>query len=182
MGIERALALLNEKIKKHRNKRMGRLRARYWKLLFAECGSDLKVNGKPWIYSPHKIHVGDHFIINGRCTIAPRGEVHIGNYVTMSRGSQITAGTLDVSTWPNEGYKEHRHTQGDVYIGDGAWLCINSIVLPGVHITGKGVIVAAGAVVTKDITEDYVVYGGVPAKLVKRLTPEEYTEEKKDDI
>lgn len=42
-------------------------------------------------------------------------------------------------------------------------------MLPGVDISGKGVIVAAGAVVTHDITEDYVVVAGVPAKVVKRL-------------
>lgn len=36
-------------------------------------------------------------------------------------------------------------------------------------ISGKGVIVAVGAVVTKDITEDFVVVAGVPVKIVKRL-------------
>lgn len=61
------------------------------------------------------------------------------------------------------------HIEKDVYIADGTWLCVNSIVLPGVSITGKGVIVAAGAVVTKDITENFVVVGGILAQIVKRL-------------
>ena len=147
----------------------GRQRARYYQLVLAECGTHLKVNGKPVIYTPSMVHIGNHFTINNGCQISPRGKVYISDYVTMSRGSQITAGSLDSKHWINEEYKKHIHTQGDVFIGEGTWLCIDSIVLPGVHITGKGVIVSAGAVVTHDITEDYVVVGGVPAKIVKRL-------------
>lgn len=56
-----------------------------------------------------------------------------------------------------------------MYISGGAWLCVNSIILPGAHITGKGVIVAAGAVVASDITDDFVIVGGIPARIIKRL-------------
>lgn len=157
---------------KHREKnylRRGRFWARYYRLLFAECGTHLQMNGKPVIWSPEKIHIGNHVTINQGAQICPRGEVYIGDYVTMSRGSQITAGGLDTNDWTDERFKERRHIQAPVYIGEGTWLCVNSVVLSGVSITGKGVIVAAGAVVTKDITEDYVVVGGVPAKIVKRL-------------
>lgn len=41
--------------------------------------------------------------------------------------------------------------------------------MPGVSITGKYVVIAAGSVVTKDINDDYSVYGGCPAKLIKRF-------------
>ena len=156
----------------------GRCRSRYYRLLLAECGPYFTVNGKPKIFSPDYVHIGSHFTINDRCQIATRGQIYIGDYVTMSRGSQITAGSLDTSNWIDGKYKEHEHTEGDVYIGEGTWLSINSIVLPGVKITGKGVIVAAGAVVTHDITEDYVVVGGVPARIVKRLD----TSDKKGNI
>ncbi|WP_049895859.1 acyltransferase [Oribacterium sp. NK2B42] len=144
-------------------------RSRYFGLVFAECGTHLKVNGKPLVFQPHKIHVGDHFTINNGAQIAPRGEVYIGDYVTMSRGSQITAGSLDTSQWVNGQYKDHIHKQEDVYIGEGTWMGVNSIVLAGVHITGKGVVIAAGAVVTHDFTEDYVIIGGVPARIIKDL-------------
>ena len=87
----------------------------------------------------------------------------------MSRGSQITVGQLDLSKWIEEEGKVRSHIEPPVYIADGCWLCINSIVLPGVKITGKGVVVAAGAVVASDITEDYVLVGGVPAKIIKKL-------------
>lgn len=50
-------------------------------------------------------------------------------------------------------------------IGDGAWLARNVIVMPGIHI-GAGAIVAAGAVVVKDVEPNTVV-GGVPARVIK---------------
>lgn len=90
--------------------------------------------------------------------------------MSISRGAQITAGQLDTSNWKEDRLQKILdHINRNVYIGDGTWLCVNSIVLPGVKITGKGVIVAAGAVVNKDITEDYVLVGGVPAKIIKKL-------------
>ena len=147
----------------------GKMRAHYLKLVLAECGPCLTINGKPTIYEPHKIHLGNHVTINNGCQISPRADVYIGDHVTMSRGSQITAGSLDTENWAEGNYLKREHTQGEVHIAEGAWLCINSIVLPGVRITGKGVIVAAGAVVTKDITEDFVVVGGAPARIVKDL-------------
>ena len=147
----------------------GKIRAKYYKLAMAECGSGLVIFGKPLIFHPQKIHMGSHVTINNGCQISPRADIYISDYVTMSRGSQITAGTLDMNHWSNERYKEHVHTQGEVFLGEGTWLCVNSIVLPGVHITGKGVVVAAGSIVTHDITEDYVVVAGSPAKIVKKL-------------
>ena len=87
----------------------------------------------------------------------------------MSRGSQITAGQLDIGLWMKERDKVHSHESKPVYIADGTWLCINSIVLPGVTISGKGCIVAAGAVVTNDIDEDYIIVGGIPAKKIKNI-------------
>lgn len=141
----------------------------YLKHVLAECGDNLTIFGKPIIYEPQKIHIGNNVTINNGVQISPRADVFLGDYVTLSRGSQITAGTLDTENWKDEGYKKHIHTAKTVRLAEGTWLCVNSIVLPGVNISGKGVIVAAGAVVTEDITEDYVVVAGVPARIVKKL-------------
>ena len=54
-----------------------------------------------------------------------------------------------------------------VRIGDDAWLGANVTVLPGVTI-GNGAVVAAGAVVSRDVEENTVV-GGVPARVLRRL-------------
>ena len=167
------LARFIQRIKDKQYYRCGKWLARYYRLLLAECGTHFQINGKASIGDPHMVHIGNHVTLNNLVQICPRAEVYIGDYVTMSRGAQITAGTLDLQQWSNERYKLHIHTQAPVHIGEGAWLCVNSIVLPGVSITGKGVVVAAGAVVTNDITEDYCVVGGVPAKIIRFLDEDE---------
>ena len=153
---------------------VGNARAHYYKQVFKECGEGLIIKGKPIIYHPEKIHVGDIVTINSGVQLCPRGEIYIGNHVVMSRGSQITAGQLDIGLWMKERDKVHSHESKPVYIADGTWLCINSIVLPGVTISGKGCIVAAGAVVTNDIDEDYIIVGGIPAKKIKTLSSKRF--------
>lgn len=54
-----------------------------------------------------------------------------------------------------------------ITVKNGAWIGANSIILPGVTI-GKNTVVAAGAVVTKSFG-DYVIIGGVPAKVIKTI-------------
>lgn len=59
-----------------------------------------------------------------------------------------------------------------IRIGNDVWIGANVIILPGVHI-GDGAILAAGAVVTKDV-DDYAIVGGVPAKVIRyRFSKEE---------
>ncbi len=58
-----------------------------------------------------------------------------------------------------------------VVIEDDAWLGTNAVVLPGVTV-GRGAVVGAGAVVTRDIPP-YTVVAGVPARVVRRLQPTE---------
>ncbi|MEL6132498.1 MAG: acyltransferase [Bacteroidota bacterium] len=60
---------------------------------------------------------------------------------------------------------------GEIIIKDDAWVATRAMVLKGVTI-GKGAVVAAGAVVTKDVP-DYCVAAGIPAKVIKRLQPQE---------
>lgn len=60
--------------------------------------------------------------------------------------------------------------QGDsepkpIVIGDDVWIGARSIILKGVHI-GKGAVIAAGAVVSRDVPE-YAIVGGVPARVIK---------------
>lgn len=54
-----------------------------------------------------------------------------------------------------------------IHIGKNVWIGANSVVLPGVTV-GDGAVIAAGAVVTRDVPENTVV-GGVPAKFIKAI-------------
>jgi acetyltransferase-like isoleucine patch superfamily enzyme len=63
-----------------------------------------------------------------------------------------------------------RHIENKpIVIGDQCWIGAGAIILPGVEITGEYVVVAAGAVVTKNVEESRVVLAGSPARIVKYL-------------
>lgn len=62
--------------------------------------------------------------------------------------------------------KGHPKSKGDVIIGNDVWVGMNSMILSGVHI-GNDAIIAAGAIVTKDV-EPYSIVGGNPARVIKK--------------
>jgi acetyltransferase-like isoleucine patch superfamily enzyme len=66
-------------------------------------------------------------------------------------------------------YNEGKEIIGKVLLKKGAFIGMNSTIMPGVTI-GEGAIVAAGSVVTKDV-ESFTVYGGVPAKKIRDYFP-----------
>jgi heptaprenylglycerol acetyltransferase len=68
-------------------------------------------------------------------------------------------------------YNEGKEIIGNVTIKKGAFIGMNTTIMPGVTI-GEGSVVAAGSVVTKDI-EPFTVYGGVPAKKIRDYFPKE---------
>ncbi|MGN9105593.1 DapH/DapD/GlmU-related protein [Oliverpabstia intestinalis] len=79
--------------------------------------------------------------------------------------------------------------KGDIRVDDDVWIGYGASIMSGVHI-GQGAVVAAGAVVTKDVPP-YAIVGGVPAKVIKyRFEPEmieellkvDYSELTKEDI
>lgn len=110
-----------------------------------------------------KVHMGEYARIGRDCEL--HGEVHLGNHVLMA--PECVFYTVN---------HEHRNpdipmdSQGDsemepTFVGNDVWLGRRVMVMPGVHI-GDGCIVAAGAVVTKDLPP-YCVVGGIPAKIIK---------------
>lgn len=81
------------------------------------------------------------------------GGVKIGSYVTISYGVTILTAGLKADGYPDICMCPMReHIFAPVTIGDGVWLCANSMVMPGVTIAPK-IIVAAGSVVTKVSTQ-----------------------------
>jgi maltose O-acetyltransferase len=126
-------------------------------------GKNIKIQRSVYIGSGNNIVIGNNCQIN---ELARLDNVVIGNNVMIARES-IILGKMhesnDVNVPMNEqGVKDVRQT----IIEDDVWLGLRVVVMPGVTIS-KGTIIAAGAVVTKD-TEPFSIYGGVPAKLIKR--------------
>jgi maltose O-acetyltransferase len=115
--------------------------------------------GECQITGNHKLlHVGD-FSFVGRATIQLLASVIVGNNVIINDGVRILTGTHDVND-------EHFQLRTkSVRISDYAWICTGALILPGVTI-GEGGVVAAGAVVTRDVPA-YNIVAGNPAKTVR---------------
>lgn len=113
---------------------------------------------RPLGRNPQPMMVGNNCVINRRCTLDGRGGLRLGNNVSISPEVMLITSN-HVKDDPNFGVEDK-----PIVIGDYAWVGSRATVLPGVTI-GKGAIVAAGAVVTKDVPP-YAVVGGVPAKII----------------
>lgn len=111
-----------------------------------------------WIVAPSKLVIGESAVVGDHAILDAREGLTIGRNVNLSTNVAIWTGQHDYQA-SNFGYKG-----GPVRIGDYAWLSFRTTILPGV-IVGEGAIVAAGAVVTKDVAP-YTVVGGVPAKVI----------------
>lgn len=110
------------------------------------------------------IHVGDQFLANYNVTILDIRDVIIGDYVMIGPNTLIT--TINHPMYPS-GRRKHLGIAKPVKIGNDVWIGGNAIILPGVTI-GNNCVIAAGAVVTKDVPDNSLV-GGVPAKLIRTL-------------
>ena len=108
--------------------------------------------------------IGDYTRIGLHNTII--GPVTIGNHVNLAQGITVTALNHNFSE-PGKRIDEQGVSTGQVVIGDDVWIGANAVVLPNVSI-GCHSVIAAGAVVTKDVPDGCVV-AGVPAKIIKRL-------------
>ena len=94
--------------------------------------------------------------------------IHIGNGVRLLNRTQIIAHNRDLTGYaPGLAVKDLDYVVKDVFIEDDASIMSNSILLPGVRV-GKGAVVAAGSVVTRDVMP-YTMVAGVPAREIKRF-------------
>lgn len=132
------------------------------------CGENLECFGKTETLFPKNIKIGNNCKINSNVYINARSGITIGDDVTLSHGTKIISTGYDIEHWVNTGEKKHI-SDSPIYIGNHCWIGTNAIILPGVEITGNFVVVAAGAVVSNNITESRVVVGGVPAKIIKHI-------------
>ena len=112
------------------------------------------------------ITIGKNVFLNMGCKFQDQGGIFIADGSLI--GHNVVLATLNHAMDPAD-----RATMipAPIHIGKRVWIGANATVLPGVTI-GDGAIVAAGAVVTKDVPENTVV-GGVPARVMRKIGKEE---------
>ena len=108
--------------------------------------------------------IGDHTRIGLHNTII--GPVDIGSHVNLAQGITVTALNHNFSDTKKR-IDEQGVITNPVTIEDDVWVGANAVILPGVTI-GEHCVVAAGAVVTKDVPPHSLV-AGVPAKVIKKI-------------
>ncbi len=108
------------------------------------------------------IKVGKGVFINSGCCFQDQGGIEIGDDALI--GQQVVIATLNHDLDPE---KRANMFPAPVKIGKRVWIGAHATVCPGVTV-GDNSVVAAGAVVTKDVPENSVV-AGVPAKIIKQI-------------
>ncbi len=108
------------------------------------------------------IKVGKNVFINSGCCFQDQGGIEIGDNVLI--GQQVVIATLNHDFTPE---KRGNMFPAPVKIGKRVWIGAHATILSGVTI-GDNAVIAAGAVVTKDVPANTVV-GGVPAKIIKNI-------------
>ncbi|MCH4890656.1 acyltransferase [Acidaminobacter sp. JC074] len=114
---------------------------------------------------PGNIYIGQNSYINGGFIQAsPSSKIVIGDNCLISYNVHLRT---ESHQYINKFIliNEQGHTEGDIIIGDDVWIGYGAQIMNGVNI-GRGAVIAAGSVVTKNV-EEYSVVGGVPAKKIK---------------
>lgn len=136
------------------------LRKWFYQMLGAKIGKDCFPSRRVEILLPMGLELGERVAVGWFAELDARAGIKIGNDTNVSSHVKLITGSHDVDD------KEYNADFKPIEIGHHCWIGTGAIVLQDVKI-GDGAVVAAGAVVTKDIPANEV-WGGVPAKYIKK--------------
>ncbi|MBU1127061.1 MAG: acyltransferase [Patescibacteria group bacterium] len=137
-----------------------------YKLNGLKIGKGSKIHVFCRFFNPAGIEIGEGAVIGEFCFLDGRGKLKIGNHTDIASQVLIYNSKHDIN---DEGFTAF---ESEVEIGDYVFIGPRAIILPGVKI-GKGAVVAAGAIVTKDVEPSSVV-AGVPAKEIDKRKLKEF--------
>lgn len=137
---------------------------------FFEFGENSYVSYDAMLVSPHsrsqaKLKIGKNVGIEHGCELDYSGGLEIGDNVWISEGVFIATHGHLIKTRDLKKVQPIEYSR--LIIGDDAWIGARSVILSSVKIIGKGAIVGAGSIVTKDVADWDVVVGN-PAKAISQ--------------
>jgi len=130
----------------------------FYRLAGLKIGHGSTIHTHARFYDPRNIVIGDDTIVGEEAVLDGRDKLTIGHHVALA---------TQVMIYNSEHAIEHNDfvaKNAPVLIEDYCFIGPRAIILPGVKV-GRGAVVAAGAVVTKDVPPSAIV-GGVPAKII----------------
>ena len=136
----------------------------FLKLIGNNLGAGTNVKGGCYFYGGG-LATGKDCFINRGCYFDFSAPITFDDNVVVGHGVTFITAVHNVGTRERRAGRDV--TGQPIKIGSGTWVGANATILPSVSI-GEGVIIAAGAVVTKDVP-DNVMVAGVPAKEIKKL-------------
>lgn len=134
------------------------IRRFFYRLSGIKIGKGSTIHMEARFYDPKNIEIGEDSIIGEKVVLDGRAKLIIGNHVDIATEVLIYNSKHDINS------HDFRAVSAQVVIEDYVFIGPRAIILPGVTIK-RGAVVAAGAVVTKDV-EAYAIVGGVPAKII----------------
>lgn len=146
-----------------------RLRTAIYRLAGVKIGPRTLVFGRLTLAGPgavHKrLHIGADCIINAPLFLDLSAEIRIGDRVSIGHHSVFVTAHHEVGP---PSFRAGANIGRPILVEDGSWIAAGATLLPGVTV-GQSSIVAAGAVVTRDVPANVLV-GGVPARPIKTLS------------
>ena len=151
----------------------------FYKKMLRSCGSNVRFSALTSDFTYRNVTIGNDVYIGPHALfLCTESQIFIGNKVLFGPHVTIIGGDhriTDVGRFIYDVLDKHPEDDQDVHIEDDVWIGTNTTLLKGVTV-GRGAVVAAGALVTKDVPP-YAIVGGVPAKVLKyRFTPEQIQE------
>lgn len=142
----------------------------YWRILdelfYNQLGEGTIISNQLTVVAPQNVKMGKHvYVMNGVLLMASGG-ILVEDYALIAAHAKIISNDHDP-------YFRPIITCQPVIIKEGAWIGAGAAIMKGVTV-GKYAIVGANSVVTKDVP-DYAVVVGVPAKVIKYLDPEKFS-------
>jgi galactoside O-acetyltransferase len=141
------------------------LRLLFWRQFLRSAGKKIDIMKDVIIMSPQKVQIGNNVLLNRGTKIGGQCGVKIGNDVMLSYNVNIVSENHAYVN-PHLPTKEQGFFGGPIVIEDDVWIGANAVILPNVTL-GKGSIIGANAVVTKNV-DPYTIVGGIPAKVIKK--------------
>ena len=156
-----------------------RLLSFFYNKMLRGCGSNVRFSALTSDFTYRNLTIGNDVYIGPHALfLCTESQIFIGNKVLFGPHVTIIGGDhriTDVGRFIYDVLDKHPEDDQDVHIEDDVWIGTNTTLLKGVTV-GRGAVVAAGALVTKDVPP-YAIVGGVPAKVLKyRFTPEQIQE------
>ena len=136
------------------------IRRWFYQLLGARFGKDCFPCRRVEILLPKGLTLGDRVTVGWYAELDARGGITVGNDTNISSHVKLITGSHDIDD-PN-----YTADFLPIHIGHHCWIGTGAMILQGVNI-GDGAVIAAGAVVSKDV-EPWTVVGGIPAKVIRK--------------